>query len=266
MDTLFFVISKLLHFCIEPLNWVIVFVVLGILFLSLRKPELSKRFLIFALLDLLVVGWIPTSEGLVRFLEDRVPKVDLSTISENDLSGMIILGGAVHSGRIGPDRGEVSLGASAERVTKGFELMRKYPSLPFIFSGYSDQLSPDGISEAAAFKQLVLEQGLGDHLGYYENQSRNTYENVAFMKPMMLEINKEIPPKPWLLITSARHMFRSVLIFSKQGIEVMPVPVDYQTGATLNWGSFDLERGAQLWNQLIHEGIGLLAYWITGKI
>jgi len=92
------------------------------------------------------------------------------------------------------------------------------------------------------------------------------------MKPMILELRAkgvndgDDNPKPWLLITSASHMYRSLKIFQKQGIELIPVPVDYQTGTRLSWGRFDLEDGIQNWNRLMHEAIGLLAYWITGKI
>lgn len=269
MDTLFFVFSKIVQFCIEPLNWVIVFVALSLLFLSLRKPHLCKRFLLFALADLLLLGWLPTSEFFLRALEDSVPKVQLAQMSETDFGGIIILGGAIEGGEIAVDRGEISIYSAAERVTKAFELIRKYPDLPYIFSGFSGRLSPKGVSEADAFKQLVSEQGLPDKNAHYENQSRNTYENVVLMKPMILELGAKganAPPKPWLLITSASHMYRSVKIFQKQGIEVIPVPVDYQTGNQLRWGKFDLEDGVQNWNKVMHEGVGLLAYWITGKI
>lgn len=269
MDTLFFVFSKLVQLCIEPLNWVIVFVALSLLFLSLRKPHLCKRFLLFALADLLLVGWLPTSEVFLRTLEDRVPKVQLAQMSEPDFAGIIILGGAIEGGEIAEDRGEISIYSSAERVTKAFELIRKYPDLPYIFSGFSNRLSPIGVSEADAFKQLVAEQGLPDINAHYENQSRNTYENVIFMKPMILELGAKdanAPPKSWLLITSASHVYRSVRIFQKQGIEVVPVIVDYQTGNRLHWGSFDLMEGAKQWNNFLHEAVGLLAYWITGKI
>jgi uncharacterized SAM-binding protein YcdF (DUF218 family) len=272
MDTLFFVFSKIVQFCIEPLNWVIVFVALSLLFLSLRKPQLCKRLLLLAFADLLLVGWVPTSEVFLRGLEDGVPKVQLAQMSEADFGGIIILGGAIEGGEIALDRGEVSIYSSAERVTKAFELIRKYPDLPFIFTGFSGRLSPVGMSEADAFKQLVSEQGLPDKNAHYENQSRNTYENIILMKPMIMKLGaksaKEAnsPPKPWLLITSASHMYRSVKIFQKQGIAVIPVPVDYQTGSRLHWGSFDLMVGAGQWNNFLHETFGLLAYWITGKI
>ena len=266
MDTIFFILSKVVQFCIEPLNWVIVFVSLGLLFLGLRKPHLCKRFLIFALLDLLVVGWLPTSELLLRPLEDAVPKTDIGKLSPDDFGGIIILGGAIEGGKIATERGEISIYSSAERVTKAFELIRKYPDSPFIFSGFSSRVTPKGVSEAEAFKQLIKEQELSDRPGYYENQSRNTYENVLFMKPMIAEIGQGKARKPWLLITSASHMYRSTLIFHQQEIEVLAVPVDYQTATSPQWTAFDLVDGAQNWNKLTHEYIGLFAYWLTGKI
>lgn len=275
MDTLFFILSKIVQFCIEPLNWVIVFVILSLLFMGLRKPHLCKRFLLLALADLLMVGWLPTSEVFLRAIEDAAPKVNLAQMSEKDFGGIIILGGAIEGGEIAVDRGEVSIYSAAERATKAFELIRRYPDLPFIFSGFSGRLSPKGMSEADAFKQLVAEQGLPDKNAHYENQSRNTYENIVLMKPMMLALGAKGAnqvdeadklEKPWLLITSASHMYRSLKIFQKQGIEVIPVPVDYQTGNQLRWDKFDLEDGVQNWNKVMHEGVGLLAYWITGKI
>ena len=266
MDNLFFLISKLLHFCIEPLNWVIIFVLLSLLFLSLRKPHLCKRFLVFALLDLLIVGWLPSSEVFLRPLENAISKIDIGKLSEDEIGGIIILGGAIEGGEIALDRGEISIYSSAERVTKAFELIRKYPDIPFIFTGFSGRITPRGVSEADAFKQLIQEQGLAGRDGYYENLSRNTYENVVFIKPMIVEVEKGGPAKPWLLITSASHMYRSVKIFQKQGLNVIPIPVDYQTANSLQWTAFDLVDGAQNWNKLAHEIIGLFAYWITGKI
>ena len=269
MDTFFFIFSKIVQFCIEPLNWVIVFVILSLFFLGLRRLQLCKRLLLLALVDLLLVGWLPTSEIFLRGLEDAVPKSSLAQMSEKDFGGIIILGGAIEGGEIAIDRGEISIGSAAERVTKAFELIRRYPELPFVFSGFSGSLSPKGVSEADAFKQLIAEQGFPDKNAHYENQSRNTYENVVIMKPMILEFGTKganNTQKPWLLITSAWHMYRSLKIFQKQEIEVIPVLVDYRTGKNLQWDRFDLEDGMQNWNRLMHELIGLLAYKLTGKI
>ena len=272
MDTIFFILSKAVQFCIEPLNWALIFVLLGLLFLSLRKLHLCKRFLLLALFDFLIVGWLPASEIVLRSLENLVPKASLASLSERDVGGIIILGGAIEGGQIALDRGEVSIYSSAERITKAFELIRKYPDLPFIFSGYSGRVNPKGVSEAEAFQQLIAEQGLVEitqKTAHYENQSRNTYENVLYMKPMIAEYGQKNDSgilKPWFLITSASHMYRSVRIFEKQGVDVIPVLVDYQTANSLNWTAFDLTEGAQNWNNFLHELVGLFAYWATGKI
>ena len=144
MDTIFFILSKTVQFCIEPLNWVIIFIFFGLLFLGLRKPHLCKRFLVLALLDLLIVGWLPTSEIFLRPLENAISKIDIGKLSADEIGGIIILGGAIDGGEIAVDRVEVSIYSSAERVTKAFELIRKYPDLPFIFSGLSGRLFPKG--------------------------------------------------------------------------------------------------------------------------
>jgi len=269
MDTIFFILSKAVQFCIEPLNWVMVWVLLALLFVLLRKISLVKRFLWIAILNLGLVAYLPTSEFLLRALENAAPRTTLSQIGNGDLGGIIILGGAIEGGEIALDRGEVSIYSSAERVTKAFELIRKYPDLPLIFSGYSGRVSPKGISEADAFKQLIQEQGLDGAHVHYENQSRNTYENVLYLKPMMQEFGGKTEAgllKPWLVITSASHIYRSLKIFQKQDIDVLALPVDYQTANRLQWTSFDLVGGAQNWNKALHELIGLLAYWITGKL
>jgi uncharacterized SAM-binding protein YcdF (DUF218 family) len=61
-------------------------------------------------------------------------------------------------------------------------------------------------------------------------------------------------------------MLRSVLIFKKQGIAVLPLLVDYQTRSYLDWTGFDLTIGAQQWANFLHETVGLVGYWLTGKI
>ena len=269
MDTIFFILSKVVQFCIEPLNWVMVWVVLALLFLLLRKSHLAKRFLWICIFNLGLLAYLPTSEFVLRALENVAPRTNLSQVGNGDLGGIIILGGAIEGGEIAIDRGEISIYSSAERVTKAFELIRKYPELPLIFSGYSGRVNPKGISEADAFKQLIYEQGLDGAQVHYENQSRNTHENVLYLKPMMQEFGAKTDAgllKPWLVITSASHMYRSLQIFKKQGLDVLSLPVDYQTANHLQWTSFDLVEGAQNWNKALHELIGLLAYWITGKL
>jgi uncharacterized SAM-binding protein YcdF (DUF218 family) len=267
MDNIFFFFSKVAHILIEPLNWVLILIVLALLFLLLRKNHLVWRALWTALSLGLFIGYLPSAQFAMRFLEDAIPQTQLTSEQLNQVGGILILGGAIEGGPITRDRGEVSIHSSAERVTKAFQLLRNHPELPFIFSGYSGRIMPQGLSEADAFKQLLQEQGLGNHPGYYENQSRNTYENIVYSKKIMSAIaeKEDAPVKPWLLITSARHMLRSMQVAHKQGVDLLPILVDYQTSATIAWYRFDLVEGAERWNWLIHELVGIAVYWLSGK-
>lgn len=270
MDTLFFIASKITQFCIEPLNLVLLSVLFALLFLLLRKYALCKRFLQITLMGFFIIGYLPLSELPLRALENAIPPTDLKTLQPEKVGGLIILGGAI-DGDTTSDRQQVTLGSAAERVTKAFELMRLYPNLPYIFTGNSGDLSPQGMPEAEAFKQLVQEQGLDAHRGYFEGRSRNTYENAAMLKPLLIEASAAEATavggvKPWILLTSASHMLRSVLIFKKQGIAVLPLLVDYQTRSYLDWTGFDLTIGTQQWANFLHETVGLVGYWLTGKI
>ena len=272
MDSLFFVASKIVQFVIEPLNLILLTVLLAWFFLTIRKPIFTNRLLVTAAIGFFAVGYMPIPEALTRVLEDAVPKPAIQNLNSDQFAGMIILGGAIRGEDIAIDRGEVSIYSAAERVTKGLELIRKYPDKPFIFSGFSGRVSPKGMSEADAFKQLIGEQGLAEQTqgkAFYENQSRNTYENAVYSKKIIDtidQISTDEQTKPWLLVTSASHMYRSMKIFEKQGIAMIPVPVDYQTAHTLQWREFDLTEGAFLWNKLLHEYIGIAAYQLTGKI
>jgi len=272
MDSLFFITSKIVQFIIEPLNLIFLATLLGWFFLTIRKTVLTNRLLALAVIGFLAVGYLPIPEALTRVLEDAVPRPSIQNLNPDQFAGIIILGGAISGEDIAIDRGEVSIYSAAERVTKGLELIRKYPDKPFIFSGFSGRVNPRGISEADAFKQLIQEQGLSSITGnsaHYENQSRNTYENAIYSKKIINTIYQQSPhqqSKPWLLITSASHMYRSMKIYEKQGISIIAVPVDYQTANTLQWREFDLTEGAFLWNKLLHEYIGIAAYQLTGKI
>jgi uncharacterized SAM-binding protein YcdF (DUF218 family) len=68
------------------------------------------------------------------------------------------------------------------------------------------------------------------------------------------------------LITSAFHMPRSVGIARKQGIDVIPYPVDYRSNSEdLRQVDFDLFDHLKALEPGWKEWIGLTVYYWTGK-
>ena len=78
-----------------------------------------------------------------------------------------------------------------------------------------------------------------------------------------------IHPKPhekWILVTSAAHMPRSVLLFQHFGWNVIPYPVDYHTDGSMSYElTFNPCHIVALWTHSLHEWVGLLYTYVKGN-
>jgi uncharacterized SAM-binding protein YcdF (DUF218 family) len=188
--------------------------------------------------------------------------IQTSKYPVQQLTGVIVLGGSFNSGLESKERNEVSLNSSAERLTKALEIYKKNPRLLILFSGFSGELKPQGWSESDMAKKFFLDQGVKIDNLIFENQSRNTFENIKYSKDIIANYKGT-----WGLITSANHMPRSFFAFKKQGLILEPISVDYKTGTSpMFWINFDISLGLSNWNIILHELIGIFYYKITNKI
>jgi uncharacterized SAM-binding protein YcdF (DUF218 family) len=111
-------------------------------------------------------------------------------------------------------------------------------------------------------KKFFLDQGVKLDNLIFENQSRNTFENIKYSKDIIANYKGT-----WGLITSANHMPRSFFAFKKQGLILEPISVDYKTGTNkVFWINFDISSGLINWNIILHELIGISYYKFTNKI
>jgi uncharacterized SAM-binding protein YcdF (DUF218 family) len=72
--------------------------------------------------------------------------------------------------------------------------------------------------------------------------------------------------QPWLLVTSAWHMPRSMGTFVTAGWNVTAYPVDFRTAPSTPWTAYSLKDGARDWQLALHELVGLLAYRLAGRL
>jgi uncharacterized SAM-binding protein YcdF (DUF218 family) len=94
-----------------------------------------------------------------------------------------------------------------------------------------------------------------------ESASRTTYEN-AVLSAQLPGVDKT---QPWLLLTSAWHMPRSMATFRKAGWNVTPWPADYRAGLETPWTQYSLAQGAEKWRTALHEILGLCVYRLSGR-
>jgi uncharacterized SAM-binding protein YcdF (DUF218 family) len=255
-----FYLSKILNFFINPLYilFIIILIQLFIIFFIETKKLViffSKLFLIL----FLFFGYIPLSNFLLSKIEDYIQP---SKYPIQQLTGVVILGGSFEAGLESKERNQVFLNSSAERLTKTLEIYKKNQRILILFSGFSNEFKLQGWSESDMAKKFFIDQGVRTDNLIFENQSRNTFENIKYSKDI---INNH--KGTWGLITSANHMPRSFFAFKKQGLILEPISVDYKTGASrIFWINFDISSGLTNWNIIFHELVGIVYYRVTNKI
>jgi uncharacterized SAM-binding protein YcdF (DUF218 family) len=255
-----FYLSKILNFFINPLHilsLIILIQLYAIFFIKSKKLVffLSKLFLFL----FLFFGYIPLSNFLLNKIEDYIPP---SKYPLQQLTGIIVLGGSFNSGLESKERNEVSLNSSSERIIKALEIYKKNPRVLILFSGFSKEYNPQGWSESDMAKKIFLDQGIRIDNLIFEDQSRNTFENIKYSKDIINNYKGA-----WGLITSANHMPRSFFAFKKQGIILEPINVDYKTGTSkMFWINFNISKGLDNWKIIFHEVVLGIYYKITNKI
>ena len=262
---MFFITSKLFWFLAAPGNLVVLLGFAGLAAGVLKRQRLALWLYRASAIGLLLIWILPLGPLLLTTLENRFPQAPASLGAP---IGIIVLGGASDE-TITAARGRVSLNEAAERLTEAVRLSRLYPQATLIFSGGSGALVPTGLSEASVARQFWTDMGVDPARIVLEGKSRNTTENAAFTAALIRDtFGPPTPDQRWLLVTSAFHMPRSVGLFRKVGLPVVPYPVDYRTRGT----SQDLLPHAQAMDAVrdldlsLREWVGLAAYWATGRI
>jgi len=206
---------------------------------------------------LLACGFLPVGYSLGHVLESRFPVWDPA---RGPPDGIVVLGSAIDA-RLSRARGQIVLADSAERATVIAKLARDYPKARIVYASGNGSLF-GGPAEADYIIPLLESFGVPAARVTLERRSRNTFENAAFSKAMA----KPKPGERWLLVTSAQHMPRAIGCFRKVGFPVDAYPVDWHTFP--RWRFIiptSLSRGLKRTDDAVHEWLGLVVYWLTGR-
>jgi uncharacterized SAM-binding protein YcdF (DUF218 family) len=254
-----FIAAKLLAFLTQPLAWVALLMVVAVLCVR-QRPGWSRRLGWLAIALLLLIGWEPLPDALIRRLEAQYPALPASA-NLKAYAGVVVLGGALEPAYVWTQPGQSALNEAAERMTGVLPLLRRQPGLRVLFTGGEGELFGGSLPEADRAAQFFASQGIPAQQLLYESASRTTFENALLGKTVP-GVN---PAQPWLLLTSAWHMPRAVATFNKTGWNVTAYPVDFRTGQHTPWTQYNMDQGARKWKLVLHEWLGLLAYRMSGK-
>jgi uncharacterized SAM-binding protein YcdF (DUF218 family) len=207
-----FILSKLLLVFISPLTWVFILLILA----ATAKGHAKKQRL---LISGVVVFWFFGNQFTANLLAN-IWDVKPYRSQVTSYSAVIVLGGFVSEGA----NGEGHFYNAVDRFTQSTRLLANGTAKHLLFSGGNADIDPDKFSEAQFVKGELKKLGFADSLILLESKARNTLENAAYSKILLQKANLR---PPYLLVTSAYHMRRSMLIFKKAGLNVIAYPCDY---------------------------------------
>lgn len=258
---MFFYLSKILWFLLQPSTLLFAALIAGIVLAGTAWRLLSRWLMLGSVGAMLVIGLLPISDLLTGPLENRFPRPG-PELDVASLAGIVVIGGA--EDRTAWDRGELGgLGDAAERYTEVVALARRYPGVRVVFSGGSGALLTDAPPEAETARRVLEALGVEPDRLTLESASRNTYENAIFAARLL----RPQSGQRWLLVTSAAHMPRAVGCFRKAGFSVVPWPVDYRTprqGVVMAL-NHSIQDGLEGLDGVTREYLGLLVYYVTGR-
>lgn len=258
----------MIEICSSPVGIVTILLFAGLLLSVFRKQSRSgPRMLSGGAGLLLTFVLTPVAEIVYAELEHSYPPMLLATTS---VSTVVILSGY---GEDMPDLPVTSklTGEMIPRMVEGIRLYRQIPGAKLLLSGGVVRKGDPPVANLMA--NFAKSLGVPDQDIVVELMSTTTYENLV-------EVNKVIGARPFILVTSSGGMRRAMAVARKLGMTPSPAPAGvwaaryYSDGMSLPavaWKAL-LDTGTPLPERLEylqrahHEYLGYAWYWMQGRV
>ena len=263
---MFLYLSKLLPLFFYPLGLASVSLIVALMTLR-KRPRIATIAISLSLAILLLSSNAWVAKYMIRSLEwQNIPAAQIP-----NAEAIVVLGGATKSGTW--PRPTVDLSEAGDRVIYAAQLYFQKKAPIIILSGGRIDWRGRGSPESADMATILTSIGVPAEAIIQEPDSLNTHENAVNVKKILAE--RQI--KKVLLITSAMHTPRSLKIFHRQGIDVIPTPTDFLVSQSELQELTSTPKAAILnllpetdnlhqFTGALKEYIGTFIYWLRGWI
>jgi len=234
-------------FLLDPFNVFLILLLISIVAYFLHKDRLLKWTLAIAAAWFLLVSTPLVPTILINSLEDRYDPVVVEEL--DDLHAeyhIIVLGGGHGFDERLPANSLLSSNALG-RLSEGIRLHRQLPNSKLILSGYS---ASGRTSQAEMLQQTALLLGVDKENTILQSDPGNTYEEAKVYASSFRRQH------PVILVTSAAHMPRAVIMFEKFDIHPVASPTNYRLKGSWKEKKFGLPS----MGYISHMNSGLYEY------
>jgi uncharacterized SAM-binding protein YcdF (DUF218 family) len=192
----------------------------------------------------------PVSNALLTPLESPYHALDDAHLPQG-IAGIAVLGATYVPRENAPITAAIP-GDGLARVSEGVRLAKRYGNARLVLSG---GVPPGhGLAPSAhGYAIFAQEMGIDPASIIMLDQPLNTADEVRAMSNLFGR-------SPFLLVTSAYHMRRTMKLFERTGAHPIPAPTRQRVGPTVGFGSW-LPRSSNLGatEAALHEYLGILA-------
>ncbi len=184
----------------------------------------KTKFVYSSIILLIVFSNEVFSNTLWRFLEYPWKRLDYSLIDTSD--GIVVLsGGGIN---LPPVNKKIIEWNDPDRFFAGIDLYKANKSDRLIFTGGINPLISGLTPEGHIYIKKALSMGIPKKDLFTTYPVSNTLQEAKAIKKLL---NDEMPAtqKKVILVTSAFHMNRAKRVFEREGISVLPYPVDFRS-------------------------------------
>lgn len=207
-----FFLKKFITFFVEPFGIVFTLLVLGVIFLFIKKEMLAKIFLSLSLFFLFLFSYPPFSNFLVQNLENKYSKYNY----KQDIQYIHVLGSGHNTDKTQPISSHLSSDAT-KRVLEGVIIQKQTLNSKIIFTGYAGNTDT---TTAIMNSQLAIALGVTQDDMIINGLPTDTREEAEFMKTV-------VGSESFVLVTSAAHMPRSMMLFKSLGLNPIAAPTSF---------------------------------------
>lgn len=205
-----FALKKLIGVLLMPCPLSLVLSFTGLALISRGRPGLGQRLAWSGAALFLLFAYRPVSWWLLHSLEAPY-RIVADAASVERPEAIVVLGGGYHRDpavpanfRLGP--------VTTVRLVEGIRLWHLFPTAQLIVSG--------GLGQAEALAETAAGLGVPPDRIEKESASWDTADEARLLR-------ERLRGRPFLLVTSASHMARSVALFRGQGLKPTPAPADF---------------------------------------
>ena len=234
-----YLISKFLPLIFSPLGATFALLVIYII-------KKKKKFIYSSLVFLFFFSNGIVGSSLWKILEYPWKKLDLDTLLSAD--GIVVLSGGI-----------------PQRFSAGIDLYKAAKADRLIFTGGKSPLDSNAIPEGDLHINKAISMGIPIENLFTTYPVFNTYQEAKAVQNL-LKTEIILTRKKIILVTSAFHMNRAKRVFEKEGFDVQPFPVDFQSESSyksllsnpFNW--FPTASSLERSSSAIREFIGRIIY------